>query len=51
MELTIQRNEKTGQYRYVLTQQGTEVSWGQPSTKRRVQAEIATMRMYLSLSN
>lgn len=48
-QLTTQHDASTDRYRYVLTQDGTEVSWGQWTTKRRVLAEVATMRMYISL--
>lgn len=47
--LTTQRDGATDRYRYVLTQDGTEVSWGQWTTERRVNAEVETMRMYISL--
>lgn len=47
--LTIETNSTTGQARYVLTQDGSEVSWGQWTDKRRVLAEVATMRQYISL--
>ena len=47
--LTTQRDATTGLHRYVLTQDGTEVSWGQWTTQRRVLAEVAVMRQYISL--